>query len=54
MSAGLFWEDGPNSFQPADTILTVACDAGLGDKILLADPDSDRFGRGDIDNMHVT
>lgn len=37
------WEEGPNSFQPGDPILEVACDAGLQDDILLADPSSYRF-----------
>jgi len=40
---GYTWEEGPNSYQPGDAILTVACDAGMGDDILLADPNSDRF-----------
>jgi len=40
---GYTWEEGPNSYQPGDAILTVACDAGMRDDILLADPDSDRF-----------
>jgi len=33
---GYTWEEGPNSYQPGEAILTMACDAGLGDKILLA------------------
>lgn len=37
------WEGGPNSFQPGDPILEVACDVGLQDDILLADPGSYRF-----------
>ena len=37
------WEEGPNSYQPGDAILTVACDAGMQNDILLADPNSDRF-----------
>ena len=40
---GYTWEEGPNSYQPGDTILTVACDAGMKDDILLADPNSDRY-----------
>lgn len=44
MSAnGRLWEEGPNSFQPGDAILTVACDIGLQDDIMLADPNSYRF-----------
>ena len=27
---GYTWEEGPNSYQPGDAILTVACDAGMG------------------------
>lgn len=37
------WEEGPNSFQPGDPILEVACDVGLQKDILLADPGSYRF-----------
>ena len=40
---GYIWEEGPNSYQPGDAILTVACDAGMRDDILLADPNSDRY-----------
>ena len=40
---GYIWEEGPNSYQPGDPILTLACDAGMKDDILLADPNSDRF-----------
>ena len=40
---GYVWEEGPNSYQPGDAILTVACDAGMQDDILLADPNSDRY-----------
>jgi hypothetical protein len=40
---GYTWEEGPNSYQPGDPILTLACDAGMRDEIVLADPDSDRF-----------
>lgn len=40
---GRLWEEGPNSFQPGDAILTVACDVGLQQDILLADPNSYRF-----------
>ena len=37
------WEEGPNSYQPGDAILTLACDAGMRDDILLADPASNRY-----------
>ena len=40
---GYIWEEGPNSYQPGDAILTLACDAGMRDDILLADPNSDRY-----------
>lgn len=40
---GYTWEEGPNSYQPGDPILTLACDAGMRDDILLADPNSDRY-----------
>lgn len=40
---GRIWEEGPNSFQPGDAILATACDVGLRDEILLADPGSYRF-----------
>jgi len=40
---GYVWEEGPNSYQPGDPILTLACDAGMKDDILLADPNSDRY-----------
>lgn len=40
---GRLWEEGPNSFQPGDAILTVACDVGLQEDIMLADPNSYRF-----------
>jgi len=37
------WEEGPNSYQPGDAILTLAVDAGMKDDILLADPASNRY-----------
>lgn len=40
---GRLWEEGPNSFQPSDALLATACDVGLRDEILLADPGSYRF-----------
>ena len=42
------WEEGPNSFQPQDPILSTAFDVGLGEDLLLADPSSYRAaGRGE-------
>ena len=35
------WEEGPNSYQPGDAVLKLACDAGMKDDIVLANPDSD-------------
>lgn len=40
---GRIWEEGPSSYQPEDKILETACDVGLKDEILLADPGSYRF-----------
>lgn len=40
---GRLWEEGPNSFQPGDPILATACDVGLQNDIMLADPSSYRF-----------
>jgi len=40
---GRLWEEGPNSFQPGDPILATACDVGLQEDILLADPGSYRY-----------
>ena len=37
------WEEGPNSYQPGDAVLKLACDAGMKDDIVLANPDSDRY-----------
>ncbi|KAE8697234.1 Protoporphyrinogen oxidase [Hibiscus syriacus] len=40
---GYLWEEGPNSFQPSDPILTMAVDSGLKDDLVLGDPDAPRF-----------
>ncbi|CAM6082300.1 unnamed protein product [Calypogeia fissa] len=40
---GYLWEEGPNSFQPNDSILSMAVDSGLKDELVLGDPDAPRF-----------
>ncbi|XP_023547363.1 protoporphyrinogen oxidase 1, chloroplastic-like [Cucurbita pepo subsp. pepo] len=40
---GYLWEEGPNSFQPSDPILTMVVDSGLKDDLVLGDPDAPRF-----------
>jgi len=40
---GRMWEDGPNSFQPSGSILSLACELGLRDEVVLADPNAYRF-----------
>lgn len=40
---GYLWEEGPNSFQPSDPMLTMAVDSGLKDDLVLGDPDAPRF-----------
>ncbi|KAL3700857.1 hypothetical protein R1sor_018879 [Riccia sorocarpa] len=40
---GYLWEEGPNSFQPNDSMLTAAVDSGLKDELVLGDPDAPRF-----------
>eukprot|EP00245_Coleochaete_scutata_P000382 TRINITY_DN10491_c0_g1_i1.p1 TRINITY_DN10491_c0_g1~~TRINITY_DN10491_c0_g1_i1.p1 ORF type:complete len:578 (+),score=114.92 TRINITY_DN10491_c0_g1_i1:141-1874(+) len=40
---GYLWEEGPNSFQPNDSMLRMAVDSGLKDELVLGDPDSPRF-----------
>ncbi|KAL8153496.1 hypothetical protein V2J09_011256 [Rumex salicifolius] len=40
---GYLWEEGPNSFQPSDPMLTMAVDSGLKDDLVLGDPTAPRF-----------
>nr|XP_023876039.1 protoporphyrinogen oxidase 1, chloroplastic [Quercus suber] len=40
---GYLWEEGPNSFQPSDAMLTMMVDSGLKDDLVLGDPNSPRF-----------
>ncbi|GER50162.1 protoporphyrinogen oxidase [Striga asiatica] len=40
---GYLWEEGPNSFQPSDPMLTMAVDSGLKDELVLGDPNAPRF-----------
>ncbi|KAF8401206.1 hypothetical protein HHK36_012135 [Tetracentron sinense] len=40
---GFLWEEGPNSFQPSDPMLTMAVDSGLKDDLVLGDPNAPRF-----------
>ncbi|KEH43181.1 putative protoporphyrinogen oxidase [Medicago truncatula] len=40
---GFLWEEGPNSFQPSDPMLTMVVDSGLKDDLVLGDPDAPRF-----------
>ncbi|MTV28983.1 protoporphyrinogen oxidase, partial [Nitriliruptoraceae bacterium ZYF776] len=35
---GYLWEEGPNSFQPSDPMLTMVVDSGLKDDLVLGDP----------------
>lgn len=37
------WEEGPNSFQPSDSVLEAAVDAGIADDLVLGDPTAPRF-----------
>ncbi|MCO5576364.1 hypothetical protein L7F22_030174 [Adiantum nelumboides] len=37
------WEEGPNSFQPSDAMLTMVVDSGLKDQLVLGDPTAPRF-----------
>ncbi|KAI0518595.1 hypothetical protein KFK09_006031 [Dendrobium nobile] len=40
---GYLWEEGPNSFQPSDAVLSMAVDSGLKDDLVLGDPNAPRF-----------
>jgi oxygen-dependent protoporphyrinogen oxidase len=40
---GYVWEEGPNSFQPNDSMLRAAVDAGVADQLVLGDPKAPRF-----------
>ncbi|GFR52539.1 hypothetical protein Agub_g15114 [Astrephomene gubernaculifera] len=40
---GYVWEEGPNSFQPNDSMLQVAVDAGVDKDLVLGDPKAPRF-----------
>ncbi|KAL5792062.1 hypothetical protein ACOSP7_000656 [Xanthoceras sorbifolium] len=40
---GYLWEEGPNSFQPSDPMLTMVVDSGLKDDLVLGDPNAPRF-----------
>ncbi|KAK7269541.1 hypothetical protein RIF29_22272 [Crotalaria pallida] len=40
---GYLWEEGPNSFQPSDPMLTMVVDSGLKDELVLGDPNAPRF-----------
>lgn len=40
---GYLWEEGPNSFQPSDPILTMVVDSGLKEELVLGDPTAPRF-----------
>ncbi|KAL8232760.1 hypothetical protein R6Q57_002538 [Mikania cordata] len=40
---GYLYEEGPNSFQPNDAMLTMVVDSGLKDDLVLGDPTAPRF-----------
>ncbi|KXZ49977.1 hypothetical protein GPECTOR_18g133 [Gonium pectorale] len=40
---GYIWEEGPNSFQPNDSMLQVAVDAGVDKDLVFGDPKAPRF-----------
>ena len=40
---GYLWEEGPNSFQPNDSMLKAAVDAGVADQLVFGDPKAPRF-----------
>eukprot|EP00892_Ulva_mutabilis_P002279 jgi/Ulvmu1/12051/UM083_0064.1 len=37
------WEEGPNSFQPSDSVLEAAVDTGVEEQLVLGDPTAPRF-----------
>lgn len=40
---GYIWEEGPNSFQPNDSMLQIAVDAGVDKDLVFGDPTAPRF-----------
>lgn len=40
---GFLWEEGPNSFQPSDSVLQIAVDAGCEGDLVFGDPKAPRF-----------
>lgn len=40
---GLLWEEGPNSFQPTETILQLCEELGISEEIAFADPGLPRY-----------
>ena len=42
-SEGYLWEEGPNSFQPNDSMLKAAVDSKVADKLVFGDPTAPRF-----------
>ncbi|KAG6487843.1 hypothetical protein ZIOFF_056579 [Zingiber officinale] len=40
---GYLWEEGPNSFQPSDPVLSMAVDSGLKEELVFGDPNAPRF-----------
>ncbi|KAJ3676018.1 hypothetical protein LUZ60_003430 [Juncus effusus] len=40
---GYLWEEGPNSFQPSDPVLSMAIDSGLREDLVFGDPNAPRF-----------
>lgn len=42
-SNGYVWEEGPNSFQPNDSMLQIAVDAGVDKDLVFGDPTAPRF-----------
>lgn len=40
---GYLWEEGPNSFQPSDAVLSMALDSGLQNDLVFGDADAPRF-----------